>query len=175
MDKILITGASGFLGRHCTKVFRDMKDYEIVEVSSSDYDLMAEAQVVAMYEDIRPEYVVHLAARSGGIFSNRSEPADYYYKNIQLITLAFHYACVYNVKNILVPIGGCSYPADAESPIEEQCMWKGFPQTESAGYSMAKKMVWAISAFPSFPFFVLLTLLKISLKSWDSINSPSVR
>ena len=41
---------------------------------------------------------------------------------------------------MVYPMGGCSYPATAESPIDEGQMWQGFAQMESAGYSMAKKM-----------------------------------
>jgi GDP-L-fucose synthase len=37
-------------------------------------------------------------------------------------------------------MGGCSYPATAVSPIDEGQMWQGYPQDESAGYSVAKKM-----------------------------------
>jgi GDP-L-fucose synthase len=140
MEKILITGATGFLGRHSSQVFHSLSDYEIIEVSSADYDLMKENQVIRMFEDINPDHVVHLAGYSGGIYSNRMKPAEYYYKNLQLITLTFHYAYEYNVKNILIPIGGCSYPANAKSPIKEEVMWEGFAQIQSAGYAMAKKM-----------------------------------
>lgn len=140
MKRILITGSTGFLGTHCLKVFEKLRNYKIIGVSSKDYDLMKESQVVKMFKEIRPDYLVHLAARSGGIYSNRTEPADYYYKNIQLITMTFHYAYKYGVKKILIPMGGCSYPANAKSPINEEQMWEGFPQKESAGYSMAKKM-----------------------------------
>lgn len=140
MEKILVTGATGFLGRYGSQVFYSLSDYEIVEVSSADYDLMRENHVIRMFEDINPDYVVHLAGYSGGIYSNRMKPAEYYYKNLQLITLTFHYAYEYGVKNILIPIGGCSYPANAKSPIKEEVMWDGFAQTQSAGYAMAKKM-----------------------------------
>lgn len=160
MEKILITGATGFLGRHSSRVFHSLSDYEIVEVSSADYDLMKENQVIRMFEDIGPDYVVHLAGYSGGIYSNRLKPAEYYYKNLQLITLTFHYAYEYGVKNILIPIGGCSYPANAESPIKEEVMWEGFAQIQSAGYAMAKKMAlvqsWAYKQQYGFKSVVVL-------------------
>jgi GDP-L-fucose synthase len=140
MEKILITGSSGFLGSHCLPYFESLNGYEVVKVSSKEYDLLHENNVIKMFEDIEPDYVVHLAARSGGIYSNRTEPADYYYKNLQLIALTFHYAYKYGAKKILVPIGGCSYPATAKAPIDESQMWNGYPQSQSAGYSMAKKM-----------------------------------
>jgi len=39
-----------------------------------------------------------------------------------------------------LPIGGCSYPATAKSPIGEDQLWQGIPQAESAPYSTAKMM-----------------------------------
>jgi len=140
-ETILITGSRGFVGTHAMRVFSELNNYNIVGVSSNDYDLMNEEHVKRMFHDIKPDYVVHLAARSGGIYSNRMEPADYYYKNIMLITLTFHYAYLNKVKKILVPMGGCSYPSTSQSPIKEDVMWDGFSQIQSAGYSMAKKMV----------------------------------
>lgn len=139
-ELILITGSTGFLGNHCVNVFKEITNYEIMGISSKDYNLLYEKEVIKMYEDIKPDYVIHLAARSGGIYSNRMEPADYYFKNIQLMTLPFHYAYKFNIKRMLIPIGGCSYPAEAKSPIKEEDMWNGFAQIQSAGYSMSKKM-----------------------------------
>lgn len=159
-EKILITGATGFLGQNTQEVLRELNQYNVIAVSSSDYDLMIEAQVGKMFKDIAPDYVVHLAARSGGIYSNRKNPADYYYKNNQLIALTFHHAYLHGVKKILVPMGGCSYPANAESPIKEETMWDGFSQIQSAGYSMAKKMVlvqsWAYKQQYNFDSLVIV-------------------
>lgn len=139
MDRILITGASGFLGSHVVPVFNAIGKYDIVSVNSKDYDLTDERQVEKMFSDIRPDYVVHLAAKSGGILSNRKYPADYFHQNILLITHMYKYSHINKVKNLLVPMGGCSYPATAPSPIIEDDMWNGYPQKESAGYSSAKK------------------------------------
>ncbi len=159
-ETILITGSRGFVGTHAMEVFSKLNDYNIVGVSSKDYDLMNESSVKKMFQDIKPDYVAHLAARSGGIYSNRMEPADYYYKNIMLITQTFHYAYLNRVKKILVPMGGCSYPSTAKSPIKEEVMWDGFSQIQSAGYSMAKKMVlvqsWAYKKQYDFNSVVLI-------------------
>ena len=52
----------------------------------------------------------------------------------------FEAATKHNVRKLIFPIGGCSYPATATSPISEDQMWNGYPQNDSAGYSVAKKM-----------------------------------
>jgi GDP-L-fucose synthase len=93
-----------------------------------------------MFEELKPETVVHLAAYVGGIGANRQFPADFFHRNILLTALVFRAASEYGVKKMIFTMGGCSYPAKAASPIDEEQMWNGFPQAESAAYSTAKKM-----------------------------------
>lgn len=144
---ILVTGANGFLGRHLMPVLENRYGSASVRgVSSRDYDLMNPVDVQRMFREHRPEVVVHLAAYSGGIGANSAKPADFYYRNTLLTALVFNEAALRGVKKLLYPMGGCSYPAKARSPIDESQMWEGFPQAESAGYSSAKKMGLVASA-----------------------------
>ena len=55
-------------------------------------------------------------------------------------TLMMHEAHLAGVEKYVTCMGGCSYPARAPSPIKEEAMWEGYPQAESAPYSVAKKM-----------------------------------
>ncbi len=140
-ERIVVTGSTGFLGQH---VFPAVKQAyplaEVIGLSSSDYNLTMEDQVVLMFEEQAPDYVVHLAAYVGGILANRDFPADFYYQNAMMTNMMFHHAAMFKIKKLLFTMGGCSYPHDAKSPISEDQMWNGYPQSESAGYSMAKKM-----------------------------------
>lgn len=138
---IVVTGANGFLGRHLIPVLNRCYGTEnVIGLSSRDYDLMNPEQVKSMFADHRPDVLVHLAAYSGGIGANRTYPADFYYKNTLLTALVFQEAALNKVKKMIYPMGGCSYPATAKSPIDEGQMWHGYPQPESAGYSAAKMM-----------------------------------
>jgi len=140
-EKILLTGATGFLGRHARPVLEERYGAEnVVAVSSGDYDLMDPQAVRAMFEKVCPGVVVHLAAYSGGIGANRAYPADFYFHNTILTAFTFEEAARRNVKKLIYTMGGCSYPAKAVSPIDEDQLFSGYPQAESAGYSTAKMM-----------------------------------
>jgi GDP-L-fucose synthase len=139
--RIVVTGVTGFLGRHLLPVLEEQygKD-RVTGLSSRDYDLMDPAAVRRMIQERRPDGLIHLAAYSGGIGVNRALPADFYYRNTLLTSLMFEEAARHKVAKLIYPMGGCSYPASATSPIDESQMWQGFPQPDSAGYSCAKKM-----------------------------------
>jgi GDP-L-fucose synthase len=139
--RILVTGATGFLGRHLLPVLQGRyAQTKVIGVSTRDFDLLDPTAVRQMFQETRPQIVVHLAAYSGGIGANVERPADFYYRNTLLTALVFEEAARSKVRKLVYTMGGCSYPATARSPIAEEQMWEGYPQKESAAYSTAKKM-----------------------------------
>ncbi|MDD5482825.1 MAG: GDP-L-fucose synthase [Kiritimatiellae bacterium] len=170
--RILVTGADGFLGHHIVPVLQNGFATEIFTPGRSDYDLLSPGAPEKMMADLRPDCVVHLAAKSGGIMDNRRQQADYYFENVVMNTHVFHAAFRAGVKKFLALMGGCSYPAAAVSPIGEDQMWNGFPQPESAGYSMAKKMLLVQSwAYRQQHGFNSITLIPGNVYGeWDNFN-----
>ena len=139
--KIVVTGSTGFLGRHVMPVLNKKYGAEnVVGLSSKNYNLTDPVQVKKMFEDLKPDVLLHLAAYVGGIGANSKLPADFFYINNLLTSLAFDYAAKTKITKLVYPIGGCCYPNTSPSPISETEMWNGYPQQESAGYAMAKKV-----------------------------------
>jgi len=139
--RIVMTGATGFVGRNLQEAMRAAGYTQVVPLSSREYDLLEQGEVRRMVREQRPEVVIHLAALSAGIKANKERPAEFFYRNLMMTTMVLHESCVAGVKKFMTCMGGCSYPAKAPSPIKEESMWDGYPQTESAPYSTAKKMV----------------------------------
>jgi GDP-L-fucose synthase len=170
--RILITGATGFLGHHIVPAVRDALDTELVTVGSTDYDLVQPGEPERMIREIDPDCVIHLAAKSGGIIDNKAKPADYFYTNLVMNTHTLEAAFRHGVSKFLTLMGGCSYPSDATSPIDESQMWNGYPQIESAGYSVAKKMLltqsWAYRTQHGFNSVVLIPGNVYG--EWDNFN-----
>jgi GDP-L-fucose synthase len=74
--RITVTGGAGFLGFFVVEKLRERGCRDVFVPRSSQYDLVAMEAVKRMYRDARPDIVIHLAARVGGIGANRSNPAS---------------------------------------------------------------------------------------------------
>lgn len=171
-QRILVTGAHGFLGHHIVPALQQAFAAEFVCPTRAEYDLLRPGVPERLLRDVQPDALVHLAARSGGIIDNKKRPADYFYDNLAMNTAVFDAAFKTGVKKLLTLMGGCSYPATATSPIGEDQMWNGLPQIESVGYSVAKKMLlvqsWAYRQQHGFNSVVLIPGNVYG--EWDNFN-----
>lgn len=137
--RILVTGGSGFVGRNMIALMNARGLHPIVP-ARKDYDLLEQTQMRKMLADLKPDVVFHLAGLVGGIGANRERPADFVYQNLLMGTTLLHESWRAGVKKYITLMGGCSYPAQAPSPIKETELFNGYPQAESAPYSLAKAM-----------------------------------
>ncbi|MFQ5879135.1 MAG: GDP-L-fucose synthase family protein [Dehalococcoidia bacterium] len=137
--RVLVTGASGFLGRHLVEVLAE-KGCQPITPTHKEYDLVEQAEVGRLLADFRPQMVFHLAALVGGIWTNQRRPGEFFYNNAMMTTMVMHEAWRAGVAKLVTCIGGCSYPATAAVPIREESLWEGYPQAESAPYALAKRM-----------------------------------
>lgn len=137
--KILVTGATGFVGRNLVELMR-REGLQPVTPTRSEFNLLEQSAVRAMLTSIRPDLVIHAAGLIGGIGANKARPADFCYENLLMGTVMLHECWKAGVRKYVTLMGGCSYPAHAPSPIKETELFNGMPQAESAPYSLAKAM-----------------------------------
>jgi GDP-L-fucose synthase len=139
--RILLTGGSGFLGRHVLDALRAQGARDVVVPRKAQYDLTQEEAVARVYRDHRPDVVIHLAAIVGGIGANREKPGQFFYDNLMMGTQLMEYARRSGVEKF-VGIGTiCSYPKLTTVPFREDDLWSGYPEETNAPYGLAKKML----------------------------------
>ena len=97
--KILVTGGSSFLGQHVVPKLRffahqiigsrNLKEnytadpkVEILTPSSEELNLLDANQVIAYLEEHRPDTILHMAARCGGIGANKDAPGEFIHDNM---------------------------------------------------------------------------------------------
>jgi GDP-L-fucose synthase len=137
--RVLVTGASGFLGRHLVPLLQKEQG-ELFTPTHKEYDLVEQVNVRRLFADFRPQIVFHFAALVGGILADKRRPADFFYQNLLMNAMVFHEAYLSGVEKYITCMCGCSYPKDALSPIGEDTLFQGYPQPESAPYALAKSM-----------------------------------
>lgn len=164
-NKILITGAHGFLGSHTVDTFKEKGAKNIFTFSSRDYDLRKESDVKNLfsnYNDI--DIVIHIAADVGGIKYSSTHPAKQYFNNIMMNTLILHYSYLSNIKKF-VGIGSvCEYPEVTPVPFKESYVWNGYPVPSNDAYGLSKRSMLAQSiAYNKEYDFNAIHLLPINL------------
>jgi GDP-L-fucose synthase len=82
--RIMITGGDGFLGRYVIDELRRVGVERIFVPAHQDYELTQMADVGRAYETGRPDIVLHLAAKVGGIGINREKPGEFFYDNLMM-------------------------------------------------------------------------------------------
>ena len=80
--KVLVTGGTGMLGSSFKKV---KTDHEIILVGSNDYNLLMPYHAEDMIQNHKPDAIIHLAARVGGVKGNSDYVADFFHENIRII------------------------------------------------------------------------------------------
>jgi len=136
MAKILVTGGTGMIGNAVKNILP-----EAVYISSKDYNLLDFKQAEKMFSDHNPDYVIHLAARVGGVKANYDNLGSFFIDNVRINTNVLDFAMKYNVKKVISLLSTCVYPDSVEYPLTEDQISSGEPHYTNFAYAYAKRML----------------------------------
>ncbi|MDQ3821918.1 MAG: GDP-L-fucose synthase [Actinomycetota bacterium] len=136
--RTLVTGGGGFLGGYVVERFRS-EGFDPFVARRRDYDLTVADDVERLFEDARPELVVHLAAEVGGIGANRANPGRYWYANLMMGAHVLEQSRLSGVHKVVAIGTVCVYPKHAAVPFREDELWNGYPEETNAPYGTAKR------------------------------------
>jgi GDP-L-fucose synthase len=137
--RVVVTGGAGFLGSSVVSRLRAHGAEQIIIPRSREYNLVDGAAARRLVADSRPDIILHLAARVGGIGANREHPADFFYDNLMMGVQLFHEAWRAGVEKFVTIGTVCSYPKFTPLPFREEDLWNGYPEETNAPYGIAKK------------------------------------
>jgi GDP-L-fucose synthase len=143
--RILVTGGTGFLGSHVMAQLKGRGCRNVVALRSREHDLVDAAATQRLFEGLRPELVIHLAARVGGIGANQKNPASYFHDNLLMGVNVIEQARRSAVAKVVLAGTICSYPKHTPVPFREEELWNGYPEETNAPYGVAKKALFVMA------------------------------
>src|SRR5712691_8732035 len=139
--RVLVTGGSGFLGKHVLDALARRGYQDVVSPTHAEYDLTRSDQVAACVHELHPDAIVHLAAVVGGIGANRARPGEFFYQNLVMGAELMEQARLGGVQKFVAIGTICAYPKFTPVPFSENDLWTGYPEETNAPYGLAKKML----------------------------------
>ena len=139
--RVTVTGGKGFLGQH---LISKLADYGCASIDLADlpeYNLTHAEDIRRMFDDKRPDLVIHLAAKVGGIGYNQEKPAELFYDNLIMGAQLIHEAYLQKIDKFVALGTICAYPKFTPVPFKEEDIWNGYPEETNAPYGLAKKMM----------------------------------
>jgi GDP-L-fucose synthase len=139
--KVMVTGASGFLGKAVCHKVRSLKNHRLIPLNGkADWDLTKQKYVDYALQQYEPDVIIHLAARVGGIGANKENPGLFMYENLAMGMNLIESCRKYQKLEKFIMVGTvCAYPKFTPVPFREENLWNGYPEETNAPYGIAKK------------------------------------
>ncbi|MFH1618104.1 MAG: GDP-L-fucose synthase [Candidatus Margulisiibacteriota bacterium] len=137
--KVTVTGGAGFLGSFVVDKLKERDCEDIFIPMIEDYDLVKAEDVDRMYRDGKPDIVVHLAAKVGGIGANKEKPGEFFYDNLMMGAHLIEKGRKLGLEKFVTVGTICAYPKFTPVPFKEEDLWNGYPEETNAPYGIAKK------------------------------------
>jgi GDP-L-fucose synthase len=137
-SKVYVAGHLGLVGGGIWRAFERHGYTNLLGLSIDEMDLMNQQAVDDFFEKEKPEVVVLVAAKVGGIHANDTYRGQFIYENLMIEMNVIHAAKKHGVQKLLFLGSSCIYPKLAEQPIKEEALLTGPLETTNEPYAIAK-------------------------------------
>jgi len=136
--KIYVAGHQGMVGSAIMRQLIRQSFNNIVTQSHSELDLLQQDQVMAFFNNEKPDVVIIAAAKVGGIHANNTYPAEFIYENLMMECNLINSAHQHGCSDLLFLGSSCIYPRDAAQPMAESALLTGTLEATNEPYALAK-------------------------------------
>lgn len=125
---VLVTGGTGLVGN----AIREMEskgedlDYEFIYIGSKDGDLCDYEQAREIFDRYKPDYVLNLAARVGGLYANMRANEEFLSSNNSINQNVLALCSKFNVKKCISCLSTCIFPDKVTYPLDETKVIRAF-------------------------------------------------
>lgn len=137
-DKIYISGHRGMVGSALVRRFQAAGCDRLLLRTRAELDLVSQSDVDQFMAREKPDLVIIAAAKVGGIYANKTYPAEFIYENLQIAANTIHAAYRHGVKRLLFLGSSCIYPKHAPQPMPEDCLLTSPLEPTNEAYAIAK-------------------------------------
>ena len=137
-SRIYVAGHRGMVGSAIVRKLRGSGFENLILRTSSELNLVRQAEVEKFFEEQKPDYVFLAAAKVGGIMANNTYRADFLYENMMIEANVIHAAYQNNVKKLLFLGSSCIYPKLAPQPLKEEYLLTDELEYTNEPYAIAK-------------------------------------
>jgi len=139
--RTLLTGGNGMLAKSIARSWNEQgRSDELVIVTRRDADLTDARATRQMFDRIRPDRVIHTAARVGGIAANVADPTSFLMDNVLIDSSVLTSAREFGVDHFLYIGSSCMYPRDYRQPLVEDDILAAPLEPTNEGYAISKIM-----------------------------------
>lgn len=137
-DKIYVAGHTGLVGSALVRLLKKQGFTNIITRVSTALDLRKQALVNDFFDREKPQYVFLAAAKVGGIWANKTYPAEFIYDNLLIESNIINASYRNRVSKLLFLGSSCIYPKNAPQPISEEDLLSGSLEPTNDAYAIAK-------------------------------------
>jgi len=142
--RIVVTGGNGLVGSSIKNIIKNYSEHEFVFLTRNDCELTSLMHVISFFSkpENRFDYIIHLAAKVGGLFMNLDSNVKMFSDNIKINENILVACKKYGIKRGIFCLSSCIYPCNpSRFPMDETMIHESPPHPSNEGYAYAKRML----------------------------------
>ncbi len=141
MKRCLVTGAYGLVGSAIRQALDALNYPNVLCPTKQEVNWLDKEAAKNYLERHQPEWIIHCAARVGGLFGNMNYPATMMRENLTINMNLFDGALSVRQPKILAFLSSCIFPHQATYPLNVSSLHDGPPHDSNFAYAHAKRML----------------------------------